>query len=169
MSLDFPGDKSTLVQVMAWCHQATSQNPSLCWLRFMSPYGVTRQQWDQIQILKGFYRQNELLFKLLILIHICKMTQCFAVKSIRSLQPLSTVLTFYLILLRTRLGVKSIGKTLALGSKSNVGLLTYTWVHMKASNTCTIELTYHVDMQVESFFFLSNRVTIGLLNFTSMA
>ena len=34
--------KSTLVQVMAWCHQATSHNLSQCWLRSMSPYGVTK-------------------------------------------------------------------------------------------------------------------------------
>ena len=54
------------------------------------------------------------------------------------------------MLLRTRLGVKFIGKTLAFDLKSIVGLLTYTWVHMKASNT--IELAYHVDIQVESFF-----------------
>ena len=38
-------DKSTLVQVMAWCHQATSHYLSQCWPRFMSRYGVTRPQW----------------------------------------------------------------------------------------------------------------------------
>ena len=36
--------KSTLVQVMAWCHQATSHYLSQCWPRSMSPYG-TRPQW----------------------------------------------------------------------------------------------------------------------------
>ena len=35
-------DKSTLVLVMAWCHQATSHYLSQCWPRSMSPYGVTR-------------------------------------------------------------------------------------------------------------------------------
>ena len=40
--------KSTLVQVMAWCHQATSHNLSQCWPRSMSPYGVTRPQWVNI-------------------------------------------------------------------------------------------------------------------------
>ena len=35
-------DKSILVQVMAWCRQATSHYLSQCWLRSMSPYGVTR-------------------------------------------------------------------------------------------------------------------------------
>ena len=39
------GDKSTLVQLMAWCHQATSHYLSQCWLRSMSPFGVTRPQW----------------------------------------------------------------------------------------------------------------------------
>ena len=38
-------DKSTLVQVMAWCRQATSHYLSQCWPRSLSPYGVTRPQW----------------------------------------------------------------------------------------------------------------------------
>ena len=41
-----PNDhKSTLVQVMAWCRQATSHYLSQCWPRSMSPYGVTGPQW----------------------------------------------------------------------------------------------------------------------------
>ena len=42
MSLNLTDDKSTLVQVMAWCRQATSHYLSQCWSRFLSPYGVTR-------------------------------------------------------------------------------------------------------------------------------
>ena len=34
-------DDSTLVQVMAWCRQATSHYMSQCWPRSMSPYGVS--------------------------------------------------------------------------------------------------------------------------------
>ena len=45
MSFDLTDDKSTLVQVMAWCHQATSHYLSQCWPRSLSPYGVTRPQW----------------------------------------------------------------------------------------------------------------------------
>ena len=45
MSLDFADDKSTMVQVMAWCRQATSHYLSQCWPRSMSPNGVTRPQW----------------------------------------------------------------------------------------------------------------------------
>ena len=45
MSLDLTDDKSTLVQVMAWCHQTTSHYLSLCWPRSLSPYGITRPQW----------------------------------------------------------------------------------------------------------------------------
>ena len=45
MSLDLTDDKSTLVQVMAWCRQATSHYLSQCWPSSMSPYGVTRPQW----------------------------------------------------------------------------------------------------------------------------
>ena len=45
MPLDLTDDKSALVQVMAWCHQATSHFLSQCWPRSMSPNGVTRPQW----------------------------------------------------------------------------------------------------------------------------
>ena len=45
MSLYFTDDQSTLVQVLAWCHQATSHYLSQCWPRSMSPNGVTRPQW----------------------------------------------------------------------------------------------------------------------------
>ena len=45
MPLDHTDDKSTLVQVMAWCRQATSHYRSQCWPRSMSPYDVTRSQW----------------------------------------------------------------------------------------------------------------------------
>ena len=45
MSLDFTGDQSTLVQVMAWCCQATSHYLSQCWPRSLSPYSVTIPQW----------------------------------------------------------------------------------------------------------------------------
>ena len=45
MSLVLTDDKSTLVQVMAWCRQATSQYLCQCWPTSLSPYGVTRPQW----------------------------------------------------------------------------------------------------------------------------
>ena len=45
MSLNLTDDKSKLVQVMAWCRQATSHYLSQCWPRSLSPYGVTRPQW----------------------------------------------------------------------------------------------------------------------------
>ena len=45
MSPDFTDDQSTLVQVMAWCRQATSHYMNQCWPRSISPYGVTRPQW----------------------------------------------------------------------------------------------------------------------------
>ena len=38
-------DGSTLVQVMAWCCQATSHYLSHCWHRSISPYTITRPQW----------------------------------------------------------------------------------------------------------------------------
>ena len=45
MSLDLTEDKSTLVQVMAWCRQATSHYLSQCWPRSVLPYDVPRSQW----------------------------------------------------------------------------------------------------------------------------
>ena len=45
LSLNVPDDKSTLVQVMAWCHQARSHYLSQCWLRAMLWYGIIMQQW----------------------------------------------------------------------------------------------------------------------------
>ena len=45
MWMDFIDYQSTLVQVMAWCSQATSHYLSQCWPRSLSPYGVTRPQW----------------------------------------------------------------------------------------------------------------------------
>ena len=45
MPLDLTDDKSTLVQVKAWCSQATSHYLSQCWPRSMLPNGVTRPQW----------------------------------------------------------------------------------------------------------------------------
>ena len=53
MPLDLTNDKSTLVQVMAWCRQATSHYLSQCWPRFMSPYGVTRPQWVNLPYVVG--------------------------------------------------------------------------------------------------------------------
>ena len=42
MPMDPTDGKSTLVQVMAWCRQATSHCLSQCWPRSLSPYGVIR-------------------------------------------------------------------------------------------------------------------------------
>ena len=53
MPLDLTDDKLTLVQVMAWCRQATSHYLSQCWLRSMSPNGVTRPQWVKRDVHKN--------------------------------------------------------------------------------------------------------------------
>ena len=58
MSLDFTDDQSTLVQVMAWCRQATSHYLSQCWPRYLSPYGAPRPQW--VKEINIFHKdQNE--------------------------------------------------------------------------------------------------------------
>ena len=54
MSLDLTEHKSTLVQVMAWCRQATSHYLSQCWPRSMSPNGVTRPQWVKYKLWNAY-------------------------------------------------------------------------------------------------------------------
>ena len=54
---DLTDDKSTLVQVMAWCRQATSHYLSQCWPSSLSPYGVTRPQWVN-SLDPGIYGSN---------------------------------------------------------------------------------------------------------------
>ena len=44
LSLILTNDKSTLVQIMAWCCQATSQYLCQSWPRPPTPYGVTKPQ-----------------------------------------------------------------------------------------------------------------------------
>ena len=45
MSLGLSCDKSTLVQVKAWYHQATRHYLSQCWPRSLSQYDVTNPHW----------------------------------------------------------------------------------------------------------------------------
>ena len=51
MSLDLADDKSTLVQVMAWCRQAISHYLSQCWPRSLSPYGVYGPQCVKLRVI----------------------------------------------------------------------------------------------------------------------
>ena len=51
-SLDLSDDKSTLVQVMAWCRQATSHYLNQCWPRSLLPYGVAMPQWAKVNSLQ---------------------------------------------------------------------------------------------------------------------
>ena len=71
MSLDLTDDKSTLAQVKAWCHQATSHYLSQCWPRSLSPYGVTGPQWVNSLAPGGFdYSLKLVNFKLISTINI---------------------------------------------------------------------------------------------------
>ena len=45
MPMELSDGKSTLVEVMAWCRQATSHYLSQSWPRSLSPYGVIRPRW----------------------------------------------------------------------------------------------------------------------------
>ena len=62
MSLDFADDQSTLVQVMAWCRQATSHYLSQWWPRSLSPYGVNRPEWVNIKQYVAWNVQDVSLF-----------------------------------------------------------------------------------------------------------
>ena len=55
MPLGLTDDKSTLVQVIAWCHQATSHYLRQCWPRSMSSNGTTRPQWVNVVWNHAFY------------------------------------------------------------------------------------------------------------------
>ena len=64
MSLDFADDQSTLVQVMAWCRQATSHYLSQCWPRSMSKYGVIHTHyWRAIWELFAGKKMLQVLFQ----------------------------------------------------------------------------------------------------------
>ena len=54
LSLDFAGEKSTLVQVMAWCRQVASHYLSQCWPRSMS-------QWSHCVLVIEIYLEILLL------------------------------------------------------------------------------------------------------------
>ena len=45
MSQTLTENQSPLVQVMAWCHQATSHYLSQCWPWYVSSYSITKPQW----------------------------------------------------------------------------------------------------------------------------
>ena len=57
-SLDLTDDKSTLIQVMAWCRQAISHYLSQSWPRSMLPYGVNRPQWVNVSWSKQWPDDN---------------------------------------------------------------------------------------------------------------
>ena len=69
MSPYLTNDQSTLVQVMAWCRQATSHYLSQCWPRSLSPSDVTRPQW-----VKCFY--NNLIIWITRMLLILWLTNC---------------------------------------------------------------------------------------------
>ena len=69
LSLDLTDDKSTLVQVMAWCRQVTSHYLNQCWPRSWIPYGITRPQ--RANILRQRHRLAHDIFKYILLYEYC--------------------------------------------------------------------------------------------------
>ena len=58
MPQEITDDKSTLVQVMASCHQATSHYLNKCWSSSMMPYGIIRPQWVKHFHMPGQNKHN---------------------------------------------------------------------------------------------------------------
>ena len=80
MPRDLTDDKSTLVQVMAWCRQATSHYLNQYWPISPTSYGVTRPQlvkWYYISVMLERKEYNQSLrivwFKWLTAIQLCNM------------------------------------------------------------------------------------------------
>ena len=73
MSLDLNNDKLTLVQTMAWCLQAPSHYLNQCWIRSMTPYGITRPQWVDFYIILLYailcYMELQYILKIQCIIH----------------------------------------------------------------------------------------------------
>ena len=55
MPRDLTDHKSTLVQVMDWCRQATSHYLSQCWLSSLTLYGIARPQWVKPSMCLGIH------------------------------------------------------------------------------------------------------------------
>ena len=49
MSPEPTDGESTMFHVMAWCRQAPSHYLKQCWLRSLSPYGVTKPRWAKLR------------------------------------------------------------------------------------------------------------------------
>ena len=94
MPLDFTDDKSTLVQVMAWCRQATSHYLSQCWPRFMSPYGVTRPQWVKMAVTEMYIRNSRTLLAEM-LQYLSEITQLLHIDGVLELRLSSTNPSIY--------------------------------------------------------------------------
>ena len=109
MPQDLTDDKSTLVQVMAWCRQATSHYLSQCWPRSVSPYGVTRSQWVKIEFAfityqaknKRWFLKNSKNFQVALWamrdLKSCCPRQFLVAKAYQVVKPWSLTLTFHQI------------------------------------------------------------------------
>ena len=68
MPLDLTDDKSTLVQVMAWCRQATSHYLSQGWPRSMPTNGITRPQWVNVLLTVMLKKEKKTCLNILVYI-----------------------------------------------------------------------------------------------------
>ena len=71
--------KLTLLQVMGWCHQATSHYQSQCWPSSMSPFDVAGPQWVKENLHKHDH-QYQVIYPMAVF------WQCFQKFSIQNIQ-----------------------------------------------------------------------------------
>ena len=90
MPQNVSNDKSTWVQLTAWCHQATSHYLRHGWPRSMLPYGVTMSQWathwslNKITEVPQFWRgHSQILVKSTVLGKFYRQDQCRANKNVQ--------------------------------------------------------------------------------------
>ena len=59
LSVNLTKEKSTSVQVITWCHRATSHYLNPCWPRSTSPYGFIQPQWVKsalVQVMTKYHQ-----------------------------------------------------------------------------------------------------------------
>ena len=83
MPLDLTDDKSTLIKVMAWCHQTTSHYLSQCWSRSMSTFGVTKPQWGKDSFSKQLYLSCEVNWVVSIAVPVLKLEYSWRTRSMQ--------------------------------------------------------------------------------------
>ena len=95
MSQNTFDDKSTLVQVMAWCHQATSHYLNQCWHRSMLLYGITRPLWVNTSYADFFWGNMKIHLHFLSFLETAKVQEICALRSLTFSQEILKMANSY--------------------------------------------------------------------------